>query len=418
MTNPALQTDAYEFSMLNTFVEAGKADQEAVFEAFTRKLPKGRRYGVFAGAARFLDALKDFKFSEGDLDTLQAAGFISDATREWLRDFTFTARVEYRKEGEFFFPNSPLVSVQGRLGECVLVETLLLSIINFDSAVASAASRMRVVARDKRLIEMGSRRVHEDAAVSASRAAFIAGFDATSNVAAHQKYGVPLTGTAAHAFTLAHTTEKEAFANQVRTLGTGTTLLVDTYDIEQGIRNAVEAAGPDLGGIRIDSGDLKDESAKARVLLDSLGATQTKIVVSSDLDEYLIAGAGKDVDVFGAGTRVVTGSGEPTCGMVYKLVAIKDENTGEWRNVAKKASGKASVGGKKTPYRFPSTFEEGFSLDGTVPVMAEALFTTGEPETLETSRDFHLKRLREAPPQMLKISAGNPYTEATLGEEQ
>lgn len=417
MTNPALQTDAYEFSMLDSFVKSGMADKTAVFEAFTRKLPTGRRYGVFAGIARFFDALEDFKFSAEDLDTLEGAGFISPETRDWLTDFKFSAQVRYLHEGDFFYPNTPLVNITGRLGECVLVETLLLSILNHDSAVASAASRMRVAAGDRSLIEMGGRRVQEDAAVSASRAAYLAGFDATSNVAASKQYEIPLTGTAAHAFTLAHKTEEEAFANQVKALGTGTTLLVDTYDIEQGIRNAVEAGGPHLGGIRIDSGDLRDESTKARALLDSLGATDTKIVVSSDLDEFLIAGAGRHVDVFGAGTRVVTGSGHPTCGMVYKLVAIQDEEDGSFRAVAKKASGKASVGGSKTPYRYADG-AEGFSLTGEVPEGAEALFVTGAPATLQEARAFHTERMAQAPAEMLKISAGEPYTEAVLDRKE
>lgn len=406
-----MMTDAYEFSMLTAFVNEGIADKEAVFEAFARKLPEGRRYGVFAGIGRFFEALENVTFSETQLDTLQNAGFIDELTRTWLTDFEFTATVKYRAEGDFYFPNSPLVRVQGRLGECVLVETLLLSILNYDSAVASAASRMRLSAGNRSLIEMGGRRVHEEAAVSAARASYIAGFDATSNVEAHERYGIPLRGTSAHAFTLAHKTEREAFESQVTTHGPGTTLLVDTYDIEQGIRTAVEVAGTELGGIRIDSGDLKDESFKARELLDSLGAYNTKIVVSSDLDEYLIAAAGEKVDSFGAGTRVVTGSGAPTCGMVYKLVAIEDD--GEFRPVAKKSSSKMSIGGKKTPYRLPD-YSEHFSLDGTVPTDGVSLYVQGAPHSPDQARELHARQVNEAPEQMLRISAGAPYTEATL----
>jgi nicotinate phosphoribosyltransferase len=228
----------------------------------------------------------------------------------------------------------------------VVLETLVLSIINHDSAVASAAARMVTAAAGRAIIEMGSRRTHEQAAVSAARAAYLAGFASTSNLEAARRYGIPTAGTAAHAFTLLHDDERSAFAGQVAVAGPGTTLLVDTYDITRGIERAVEAAGPSLGAIRIDSGDLGVLANYARAQLDALGATGTKIVVSGDLDEFAIAAlAAMPVDSYGAGTAVVTGSGAPTAGMVYKLVEV------DGRPVAKRSEHKESHGGRKTALR-------------------------------------------------------------------
>lgn len=353
MATTAFLTDKYEITMLQASIESGLAEKQAVFELFARKLPEGRRYGVVAGTGRAIEAVEDFRFSEGQISYLKADPMINDTTIEYLRNFKFSGRVTGYHEGELFFPNSPVLTVEGTFGECVLMETVLLSIMNFDSAVAGAASRMVQAAKGMPIIEMGSRRAHEQAAVAAARAAYITGFNATSNLEAGQRYGIPTTGTSAHAFSLAHIDEKEAFRQQVKALGVGTTLLVDTFDIAQGIRNAVEVAGTELGGIRIDSGDLYEETENARKLLDELGATKTKIILSSDIDEYVInelVDRETPVDGIGAGTKVVTGSGHPTAGMVYKLVAIEEEN-GTMRSVAKKANGKKSVGGRKWAWR-------------------------------------------------------------------
>jgi len=227
----------------------------------------------------------------------------------WLGEYEFHGDISGYAEGELFFPGSPILTVSGSFAECVVLETLVLSVLNFDSAIAAAAARMVTAARGRPVIEMGSRRAHERAAVAAARAAYIAGFAYTSNLAAGRAYGIPTTGTAAHAFTLLHDDEQSAFGSQVAALGKNTTLLVDTYDIAQGIRTAIAVAGPDLNAIRIDSGDLSVLAAHSRELLDSLGAADTKIIVSGDLDEYAIAAlAAEPVDVYGAGTAVVTGS--------------------------------------------------------------------------------------------------------------
>ncbi|MBC9705804.1 MAG: nicotinate phosphoribosyltransferase [Enterococcus sp.] len=353
MATTAFLTDKYEITMLQASLESGLAQKQAVFELFARKLPEGRRYGVVAGTGRVIEAVENFRFTEEQIAYLEADPVINENTIDYLRNFKFSGRITGYHEGDLYFPNSPILTVEGTFGECVLLETVLLSIMNYDSAVASAASRMVQAAHGMPIIEMGSRRAHDQAAVAAARAAYIVGFTATSNLEAGMTYGIPTTGTSAHAFSLAHHDEKEAFRQQVKALGVGTTLLVDTFDIAQGIRNAVEVAGTELGGIRIDSGDLYEETENARKLLDELGAKHTKIILSSDIDEYVInelVDRDTPVDGIGAGTKVVTGSGHPTAGMVYKLVAIEEDN-GTMRPVAKKASGKKSVGGRKWAWR-------------------------------------------------------------------
>ena len=208
---------------------------------------------------------------------------------------------------------------------------------------------MTLAAGDRPCIEMGSRRTHEEAAVAAARAAYVAGFATTSNLAAGQRYGVPTAGTAAHSFTLLHDTEGDAFRAQVDSLGVGTTLLVDTYDVAEAVRLAVEVAGPGLGAVRLDSGDLGVLAREVRAQLDALGATGTRIIVTSDLDEHAIAAlAAAPVDGYGVGTQLVTGSGHPTCGFVYKLVARADDS-GEMVPVAKRRGTRSRSAGASTP---------------------------------------------------------------------
>ena len=342
----ALLTDAYELTMLQSALRSGAASRRCTFEVFARRLPDGRRYGVVAGTARLLDALERFRFDEGVLEALREDGRLDAATVEHLAGYRFTGDVEGYAEGELYFPGSPVLSVTGTFAEAVVIETLVLSVFNHDCAVASAAARMAVAAGGRPVVEMGSRRTHEEAAVASARAAHLAGFTSTSNLEAGRRYGVPVSGTSAHAFTLLHDSEEEAFRAQVAALGTGTTLLVDTYDIQRGIETAVRVAGPQLGAVRIDSGDLAVLAVKARAQLDALGATQTRIVLSGDLDEFgLAALAAAPVDAYGVGTSVVQGSGAPTAGMVYKVVEV------EGRPVAKRSESKATHGGRKTALR-------------------------------------------------------------------
>ncbi|MCW2779272.1 MAG: nicotinate phosphoribosyltransferase [Frankiales bacterium] len=344
----ALLTDRYELTMLDAAVREGLADRPAVYEAFSRRLPPGRRFGVLAGQGRLGSLLADVVPGPEELEALRDV--VSPETLAWLAADRPAPEVLAYPEGETYAPGSPVLTVATTFGQGLLLETLVLSVLNHDSAVASAAARMVLAAGHRPLLEMGSRRTHEQSAVAAARAAYVAGFSATSNLEAGRRHGVPTVGTSAHAFTLAHATEAEAFAAQVEAQGVGTTLLVDTYDTEQGIRTAVEVAGPDLGAVRLDSGDLHEEVHRARALLDSLGNTRTRIVVTSDLDEHAIAGlAHTQADSYGAGTSVVTGSGAPTAGFVYKLVAI--ERDGAMVPVAKRSSGKRSLGGRKTAFR-------------------------------------------------------------------
>ena len=343
---PALFTDRYELTMVGAALADGTADRDCVFEVFARRLPHGRRYGVLAGTGRLLEALPHFRFGDAELTSLREQGITDERLLGWLADFRFSGDIDGYPEGDLYFPGSPVLTVRAPFAEGVLLETLALSILNHDTAIASAAARMVAAACERPCIEMGSRRTHEEAAVAAGRAAYLVGFASSSNLEAGRRYGVPTTGTSAHAFTLLHDDERAAFEAQVATLGKGTTLLVDTFDVDQGIRNAVEVAGPELGGIRLDSGDLPTLATHARQLLDSLGATSTRIVVTSDLDEYAIAGLmAAPVDRYGVGTSLVTGSGAPTAGMVYKLVQR------DGVPVAKKSKDKVSIGGRKHAVR-------------------------------------------------------------------
>ncbi|HLI00478.1 MAG TPA: nicotinate phosphoribosyltransferase [Acidimicrobiales bacterium] len=351
MTSTALLTDHYELTMLDAALRSGAADIPAVFEVFARRLPAGRRAGVFAGLGRLLDALEEFTFGPEELAWLEAARVVSAPTLEWLSRYRFGGDIDAYREGEWYTVNSPVVTVTGTFAETVLLETLVLSILNHDTAVASAASLIVGEAGDRPVIEMGSRRTDPSAAVAAARAAYLGGFASTSNLEAGRRYGIPTAGTAAHSFTLVHPSERDAFTAQVAALGPGTTLLVDTFDVEQGIRTAVEVAGPRLGAIRIDSGDLEVAAHRARKLLDGLGATSTRIVITGDLDDRLIRRlADAPADGYGVGTNVVMGLGAPTAGFVYKLVSVEDAAGGE-HAVAKRSPGKAGVGGRKQAWR-------------------------------------------------------------------
>jgi nicotinate phosphoribosyltransferase len=420
---PALLTDHYELTMVGAALRDGTADRNCVFEVFARRLPPGRRYGVVAGIGRLLDMVREFTFDEEQLDYLRGTGIVDDELAGWLSRYRFTGDIQGYPEGELYFPGSPILTVAGSFAECVVLETLILSVLNHDSAVAAAAARMVTAARGRPVIEMGSRRTHEQAALAAARAAYLAGFSHTSNLEAGRRFGIPTTGTAAHAFTLLHDDEKAAFGSQIAALGPRTTLLVDTYDITEGIRNAIAVAGPELGAIRIDSGDLSMLAAHSRQLLDSLGATETKIVVSGDLDEYAIAAlAAEPVDSYGAGTAVVIGSGAPTANLVYKLVEV------DGRSVVKRSEHKATVGGRKTAvrrYKPTGTATEEIVVSQGVPdrqagdrLIQRDLMVAGEPAdglpTLRESRQHLRDALISIPWEGLKLSTGDPALPVTM----
>jgi len=420
----ALFTDQYELTMVQAALLAGTADRRSVFEVFTRRLPEGRRYGVVAGTGRVLDAVENFRFDQHVLGFLRERGIVDETTLEWLASYHFSGDIWGYPEGEVYFPGSPILRVEGSFAECVLLETVILSILNHDSAIAAAASRMSVAAGGRGLIEMGARRTHELSAVAASRAAYIGGFDTTSDLAAGFRYGIPTVGTSAHAFTLLHDSERDAFQAQVDSLGRGTTLLVDTFDVAEAVKTAVEIAGPELGAIRIDSGDLLLVAHRARRQLDALGAANTKIVVTSDLDEYAIASlAAAPVDAYGVGTQLVTGSGHPTCAMVYKIVARARsvDPAAPLEPVAKKSvGGKTSIGGRKWAARRRNG--EGVAeaeVIGTGPVPASLLdrqllveLVKGgrvvDRESLNTVRERHLAARAALPLSAMQLSRGEP----------
>ncbi|MEU6376952.1 nicotinate phosphoribosyltransferase [Streptomyces sp. NPDC046909] len=420
----ALFTDQYELTMLQAALKAGTAERRSVFEVFTRRLPDGRRYGVLAGTGRVLDAVENFRFDADVLAFLGERNIVDAETLDWLASYRFSGDIWGYPEGEVYFPGSPIMRVEGSFAECVLLETVILSILNHDSAIAAAASRMSSAAGGRPLIEMGARRTHELAAVAASRAAYLGGFASTSDLAAGFRYNIPTVGTSAHAFTLLHDQERDAFQAQVNSLGRNTTLLVDTYDVAEAVRTAVEVAGPELGAVRIDSGDLLLVAHRVRQQLDELGATDTKIIVTSDLDEYAIASlAAAPVDAYGVGTQLVTGSGHPTCSMVYKLVARAEsaDPAAPLVPVAKKSSGgKTSIGGRKwAARRLDSDGIAEAEVVGTGAVPAELvdrqllveLVKGGDVvarEPLDVVRDRHTAARDGLPLSATQLSRGEP----------
>lgn len=413
----ALLTDHYELTMLQAALRSGAAHRRAVFEVFARHLPGGRRYGVVAGTARVLEELDHFRFGDEELTYLREKQVVDESTLAFLADYRFSGSIYGYAEGDLYFPASPILIVDGTFAEAVLLETMILSILNHDCAIASAASRMTNAAGNRPIIEMGSRRTHERAAIAAARAAYIAGFASTSNLMAGHVYGVPTAGTAAHAFTLLHDSEKEAFEAQIASFGPGTTLLVDTYDVPAAVRTAVELAGSKLGAVRIDSGDLAAAAQEVREQLDALGAFDTRILVTSDLDEYAIAAlAAAPVDGYGVGTSLVTGSGVPTAALVYKLVA-RETAAGRLEPVAKRSVGKPSRGGRKEAYRVLDEAghietelitTSGLAPDGGVPLLHELVrdgrVVGGEP--LAAARDRHHQVVAMLPQEALHLGRG------------
>ncbi|WEV53240.1 nicotinate phosphoribosyltransferase [Bifidobacterium sp. ESL0704] len=427
--SPALMTDMYEYTMLDAALRDGTANRKCVFEVFTRHLPEGRRYGVVAGTGRILDALERFHLNDDDLKFLSDRKIVSPETIEWLRNFKFTGSIKGYREGEMYFPDSPILEVEGTFGECTLLETLLLSILNYDSAVAAAASRMSSAAGKRPCMDMGGRRANEWAAVAAARAAVVGGFQGTANLLAAQLYGLKAIGTSAHCFTLVHDSERDAFTSQINAMGANTTLLVDTFDIKQAIKTAVEVAGPELGCVRIDSGDLAALAQQTRNQLDALGAKNTKITVTNDLDEYALAALqSAPVDSYGVGTMLVTGSGAPTCAMVYKLTEREGED-GEMVPVAKKSEHKATVPGRKLAFR---SYEYGLANGEHVISGSEEKLAKFQPEdgwkdlmvtymdhgeankqyqghdAITTAHDYHAKALAELPITAQSLMKGDP----------
>lgn len=419
----SLFTDHYELTMLQAALHSGAAHRRCVFEAFARRLPDGRRYGVVGGTGRLLEGITAFRFSDEELSFLERTNVVNRETLDYLAGYRFSGNVFGYAEGEAYFPNSPILIVESTFAEACILETYILSVLNHDSAIASAASRMTTAAHGRPCIEMGSRRTQEESAVAAARAAVIAGFASTSNLEAGLRFGIPTVGTAAHSFTLLHDTERDAFEAQVASMGASTSLLVDTYDVEKAVRTAVEIAGDKLGAVRLDSGDLIEQAHWVRRILDELGNANTRIMVTSDLDEYAIAALqSAPVDAYGVGTSLVTGSGAPTASMVYKLVSRTDDE-GTFVSVAKAAKNKASVGGRK--YALRRLDERGRAThevvgighrphdDGNDRPLLEHFIVDGElkpgwtgPEGVTRARDRHAASIAELPSSVQRMHRG------------
>ena len=344
-TSLGLLTDLYQLTMAYGYWKSGKAEQEAVFNLYFRKHPFQGGYTIACGLSSVIDYLNDYRFDEEDLDYVASltgsdgkllfeTGFV-----DYLRSMELTCSVDAVPEGTVVFPNEPLLRVQGPILQCQLLETPLLNLINFQSLIATKASRMRLVAKDDSLLEFGLRRAQgPDGGMTASRAAYIGGVDATSNILAGKLYGIPIKGTHAHSWVMAFDTELESFEAYARYMPNNVTLLVDTYNSLKGVENAIKvghqlrARGYELAGIRLDSGDLAYLSIEARKLLDEAGFENTNIVASNDLDEHIMDSLkiqGARIDVWGIGTKLVTAFDQPALGGVFKLAAIRNDS-GEW----------------------------------------------------------------------------------------
>ncbi len=424
----ALLTDHYELTMVDAARHSGRASRRSVFEVFARRLPSGRRYGVVAGTQRLIDEIEKFHFGDEELAFLSDNSVVGEDTLNWLARYRFSGTIRGYREGEIYFPHSPILQVEGTFEEACLVETLVLSVLNHDTAIASAASRMVQSAGGRPLIEMGSRRTSEHAAWAAARAAYLVGFSHTSNLEAGRRFGIPTLGTAAHAFTLLHDSEEEAFRAQIATLGSDTTLLVDTFDVERAVERAISVAGPNLGAVRIDSGDLPVVVRQVREQLDRLGATSTRIVVTNDLDEYTIAALqASPVDAYGVGTSVVTGSGHPAAGLVYKLVSRQDDS-GQQVSVSKTSVGKANPGGQKKSVRVIkdgiAQYEQVMTGEKVHPDITESrellvdYMSHGErlehDTSLSAAREHHLRAIAELPPHAFRLADGEPAIETVI----
>ncbi|MFD2673182.1 nicotinate phosphoribosyltransferase [Marinicrinis sediminis] len=332
-TIPALHTDKYQINMMYAHWKQGTHRRKAVFELFFRKLPFGNGYAVSAGLERVLAYVTQVRFTEEEIDFLRTQPEQYDeAFLEALRNWSFTGNIHAVPEGTLVFPSEPILRVEGEIFEAQLIETAILNVVNYQTLVATKASRIRRTAIQDTFLEFGTRRAHEEsAAIWGTRAAYIAGFAGTSNVAAGMKFQIPVSGTHAHAWVQDHDSELEAFRAFVQALPDQAVLLVDTYDtLKSGVPNAIqvgkelEAQGRQLKAIRLDSGDMAYLSVEARKMLDQANMQHVKIIASNDLDEHTIlnlCAQGAKIDVWGVGTKLITAYDQPALGGVYKLAA-------------------------------------------------------------------------------------------------
>ncbi len=356
-----LHTDLYQINMVQTYWKDAVHQRKAVFELYFRKLPFGNGYAIFAGLKKVMDFINKFGFSQSDIDYLREEGKYPEEFLHYLQKLKFTGTIRGMREGELVFANEPILRIEAPLAEAQLIETPLLNIINYQTLIATKASRIKEVTGEDVVMEFGTRRAHEfDAAIWGTRAAYIGGFSATSNVRAGKLFGIPVSGTHAHAMIQTYRDEYTAF-KKYAAAHKDCVFLVDTYDtLRSGVPNAIKVA-KELGdqinfiGIRLDSGDLAYLSKVARKMLDDAGFKKTKIMASNDLDEYTIMhlkSQGAKIDAWGIGTKLITAYDQAALGGVYKLVSIENEN-GEMVDTIKISANpeKVTTPGRKRVYR-------------------------------------------------------------------
>ncbi|WP_285396127.1 nicotinate phosphoribosyltransferase [Lysinibacillus sp. fls2-241-R2A-57] len=357
----ALHTDLYQINMAESYWADGIHNRKAIFELYFRKLPFGNGYAIFAGLERMLEYLRDFRFSDSDIAYLREVVGYKEDFIEYLKNIRFTGDMYSMAEGELVFANEPIVRIEAPLVEAQLIETALLNIVNYQTLIATKASRIKQIIKNEVAMEFGTRRAQEmDAAIWGTRAAFIGGFASTSNVRAGKLFNIPVSGTHAHALVQAYKNDYDAFHAYAKR-HRDCVFLVDTYNtLKSGVPTAIKVA-KELGdkinfiGIRLDSGDVAFLSKEARRMLDEAGFQNAKIIVSNDLDEYTILNLkaqGAKVDVWGIGTKLITAYDQPALGAVYKMVAIEN-NEGQLEDTIKISANaeKVTTPGLKNVYR-------------------------------------------------------------------
>ncbi|MGG3801592.1 nicotinate phosphoribosyltransferase [Metabacillus fastidiosus] len=393
----ALHTDAYQINMVETYWHDNIHNKRAVFELYFRKLPFGNGFGVFAGLERIIEYVKAFRFTNSDLEYLREEYGYEEEFLAFLKELRFTGTIRSMKEGELVFGNEAILQVESTLAEAQLIETALLNIVNYQTLIATKAARIKRVIGDEPALEFGTRRAQEmDAAIWGTRAAFIGGFEATSNLRAGKKFGIPVSGTHAHSMVQTYKSDyvamKKYAESCIRRKNKVFLPLVDTYNtLKSGVPAAIKVAKEyegklEFSGIRLDSGDMAYLSIKARKMLDEAGFTNTKIVASNDLDEYTILNLkaqGAKIDIWGIGTKLITAFEQPALGAVYKLVAIEDEN-GNMADTIKISGNpeKVTTPGLKKVYRILN--RENNRAEGDYIVLA-----TENPEKEKKIKMFH-----------------------------
>lgn len=430
----ALRTDLYQLTMAAGYFHGGLSAPVATFEMFVRRLPHERRYLLAMGLERVLEYLERLRFTEEELAYLATVPALREAMTpafmSFLRQLRFTGDVDAVPEGTAVFAQEPLVRIRAPLIEAQLIETFLLSALNHATLIASKAARIVHAAGDAQVVEFGTRRTHPAAAIDAARAAYGAGMVGTSNVEAGLRYGIPVMGTMAHSWVMAHPSEEAAFDDYIKTFPSTAVLLIDTYDTLRGARRAALAAQGRLQGVRLDSGDLAVLAREVRRILDDHGCRDARIVASGDLDEYSIAAlraAGAPIDIYGVGTKLVASTDAPALGGVYKLVAL--EHDGVVSPVAKYSEGKVMLPGAHQVYRYrgpdgrlagdvlalveerPEDLAPGPGAIAVEPLLGEVMRggkRIRPPEALKLIQDRVRRELAALPPELLLLEEPAP----------